>query len=382
MPSGRTKLVIVLLITLSYRATSNMLQTSVPLYAKYVLHESDFIVSMIVAIAQVAVIASLLYLGYSHIGVGKSIFASLLFTSLCIPLFIITQNVLSLTVVTLFANFWIGTLMPLLLTTVVLISSPGSIDRNLAIFSATLSFSLVLSPIYQGALLAATNNDLVSSMLFFAPLMAAATALFILLMRSGTSLKAVRGKFELVFVRSSLYWMGILAYESFNFPFIAILTFGGIFAKRNFGASYSTIEAIFTAFFLTSLLVRLLLVRLSTIDEPVMLLSFAAMAVALPLTAFSSNLSEFALSFVLLGYSHAAGYPVAARYIAKAVTNEGLMAAYTVASLIDASVIIFATPIIGIVAQLLGLSDMFLMIEVPVFAIGITYALIMRRVER
>jgi len=382
MPSERTKLAIVLLITLFYRATSNMLQTSVPLYAKYVLHESDFIVSVIVAFAQVAVIVSLLYLGYSSIGVGKSIFVSLLFTSLCIPLFIVTQNVLSLTLVNFFVNFWIGTLMPLLLTTVVLISSPRASDRNLAIFSATLSFGLVLSPIYQGALLAVTNNDLVSSMLFFAPLMAAATALFILLMRSEASLKAVRGKFEVIFVRNSLYWMGILAYESFNFPFIAILTFGGIFSKRNFGASYSTIEVIFTAFFLTSLLVRLLLVRLSAMNEPVMLLSFAVMAVALPLAAFSSNLSEFALSIILLGYAHAAAYPVATRYIAKAVQSEGLFAAYTVASIIDAGVYLLATPILGLAAQFLGLSDMFLMNEVPVFAIGIAYILIMRRIAK
>jgi hypothetical protein len=278
----------------------------------------------------------------------------------------------------MFVNFWIGTLLPLLLTTVVLISSPEVCDRNLTIFSAVLSLSLVLSPIYQGLLLTATNGNLAISMFLFAPLTGGATILFALLMRSEKTLKTAREKFQLIFTQNPMYWIGILAYESFNFPFIAILTFGGIFARRNFGASYSMIEALFTAFFLTSLIVRLLLVRVSTLNDAVMLASFLVMAVALPLVALSSNLWEFALSLVLFGYSHAAAYPVAWRYIARAVSNQALIAAYTVASLIDASVYMIGTPLLGLAAQYYGLSGMFLIIEVPVFAIGIAYIGIMR----
>ena len=187
-------------------------------------------------------------------------------------------------------------------------------------------------------------------------------------------MKAAREKFQLIFTKNPMYWVGILAYESFNFPFIAILTFGGIFAVRGFGASYAVIEGLFTGFFLTSLIVRLLLVRASTVNDSVMLASFVVMAVALPLVVFSSTIWEFALSFVLFGYSHAAAYPVATRYIAKAVPNEVLVAAYTVASLIDAGVYMVATPLLGLAAQFYGLSSMFLLIEIPVFAIGITYA--------
>lgn len=372
------KLLIALVVTLVYRASSNMLQTSVPLYAKYVLGQSDFTVSVIVALAELASIISLLYLAYSEIGVGRSILVSLALTSLTIPLFLVTESVVTLTLVNMFVNFWISTLMPLLLTSVVLISSPELYDRNLTIFSAALSLSLVLSPIYQGVLLTATNDNLVLSMFLFAPLMGAATVLFFLLMRSEASLKTAREKFRLTFAKSPMYWIGILAYESFNFPFIAILTFGGIFARRNFGTSYTTIEALFTMFFLTSLIVRLLLVRASTLNEPVLLASFVMMAVALPLIAFSTTLWEFALSFILFGYSHAASYPVATRYIARAVSHEVLIAAYTVTSLIDTFVYMVAAPLLGLAALYNGLSGMFIMIEIPVFAIGISYVAILK----
>lgn len=381
MLSARVKIVMLLVVTLVYRATSNMLQTSVPLYAKYLLHESNFVISVIVGLANVAAILSLLYLGYSSIKIGNSIFMSLALTAVCLPLFLVTRNVISLTLVNLFVTFWISTLMPLLLTSVVLISAPGTHDRNLTIFSAILSFSLVLSPIYQGLLLAATGNDLISSMLSFAPLAAIAAALFVILMRSEPTLKALREKFEFVFITKPLYWMGIVAYESFSLPFIAIVTFGGIFAKNSFGAGYSTIEALFTVFFFASFLVRLFLVRLPTTNEPIMLLSFVMIAIGLLLTALSSTLWELTLSFILLGCSHGVAYPVATRYIAKAVSTQRLVAAYTVASLIDAGVFLVGAPIVGLIAQLFGLSQMFLAIEIPVFALGITYALITKRVS-
>jgi MFS family permease len=381
MFSGRAKIAIVLLVTLVYRATSNMLQTSVPLYAKYVLHASDFTVSLIVAIADVAAILSLLYLGYSSIRVGKTIFLSLALTSICLPLFLVTSNILSLALVNLFVTFCIGTLSPLLLTAIVLVDAPGTHARNLTIFSAVLSLSLVLSPIYQSVLLAATNENLISSMLFFAPLVGAAAALFFV-MRSDDRLSVARGKFEVVFVKDLSYWAGILAYESFSLPFIAILTFGGIFAKNSFGASYGAIEALFTVFFLTSLIVRVLLVKFSSTNELVMALSFSVMVIGLFLVGFSSSMWMLAFGLVLLGYSHGVAYPIGARHIADAVPREKLVAAFTVCTLIDDSISLVATPALGLIAQFFGLSLLFLAIEAPSIVIGAAYILIMRRIRR
>jgi len=377
--SERTKLVIILLVTLAYRATNNMLQTSVPLYAKYVLGQSDFTVSVIVALANISAILSLLYLGYSSMRVGKSIFLSLAFTCVCLPLFLVTWNVVSLALVNLFVTFWIGTLMPLLLATVVLVSGPLFRERNLTIFYAVLSLSLVLGPIYQGAVLAATNDNLISSMLCFAPLVAAAAVLFLPLLRSEGKLEVAGQKVGILFVRDPRYWMGILAFESFNLPFIAIATFGGIFAKNSYGASYGVIETLFTAFFFTSLIVRIILVRFPSRNEPIMLLSFLVMGIGLLMWAFSSSFWDLTLSLVLLGSAHGSTYPIATRHIADSVSREKTVGAFTVCLLIDDAVSLAGAPLLGLIAELFGLSSLFLTLEVPVLGIGLGYTVMMRR---
>ena len=381
MFSRRAKIAIVLLITLVYRATSNMLQTSVPLYAKYVLHASDFTVSLIVGIADIGAIMSLLYSGYSSIRVGKTIFLSLALMSVCLPLFLVTANILSLTLVNLFVTFCIGTISPLLWTAVVLVDAPGTHARNLTIFSAVLSLSLVVSPIYQSVLLAATNENLIFSMLFFAPLVAAAAALFSV-MRLDDRLSVARGRLELVFVKDLSYWARILAYESFSLPFIAVLMFGGIFAKNSFGASYGAIEALFTVFFLTSLIVRVSLVKFRSTYERVMTLSFSLTIFGLIFVWSSSSVLMLGLALVLLGCSHGVAYPIGARHIADVVPREKLITAFTVCTLIDDSISLVATPALGLIAQLFGLSLLFLAIVFPSIVIAAAYMLIMRRIRR
>jgi len=380
MVSGRAKIAIVLLVTLVYRATSNMLQTSVPLYAKYVLHTSDLTVSLIVGMANLATILSLLYLSYSTRPVGKLIFLSLAAVSISLPLFLVTSNVLSLTLVNLLVTFCLGILSSLLLTAIVLVDDPGSHARNLTISYAVLSLSLVFSPIYQSGLLVATNDALIFSMFSFAPLVWVAAALFFI-MRSDNQLSVARGKFEVVFARDPAYWAGILAYESFNLPFIAILTFGGIFAKNTFGASYGAIEALFAVFFLTSFIVRVLLVKVPSTNERITVISCSLMVVGLLLAGFSSSIWMLAFALVMLGYSHGVSFPIGARQIADAVPREKLVAAFTVCLLIDNSLSLVATPALGFIAQFFGLSLMFLAIEAPTILIEATYLLIMRRIR-
>ena len=98
---------------------------------------------------------------------------------------------------------------------------------------------------------------------------------------------------------------------TYNIPFVLILTFGGIFAREQFHASYSLITLIFSLFFATSFLSRLLL----TIYPPnrifgLMTLSVAITAAGLLVLSFSPNVYIFAASFLILGLPHGFTYPL------------------------------------------------------------------------
>jgi predicted MFS family arabinose efflux permease len=357
-----------------------MMQTSVPLFAKYVLHSSDLTVSLIATVATITTLLSLFFFGFRRVAIGRAIFLSLILSCVTLPMFLVAFNAVALALITALVTFWLGALLSLLLASLTIITSPQNRQRDLTIFSAVLSLSLVLGPIFQGAVLTLTGDNLVLSMLSFAALMASAAVLFSRI-RLDENLK-VGGTFEVGFVKDTRYWIGVLATESFTVPFLAILTFGGILARNNFGASYADIETLLAAFFVTSFLVRVALVKFTVSRLGVMMLSFVMSIVGLMVVAFSSSLIQLAVGFVLLAYSHGATFPVGQNYIADSVIEEKLVPAYTVSALIDACIYLVGTPLVGIAAQYLGLNSAFLLIEFPVAAIGASYLLLLREASR
>ncbi len=376
----RGKFVVVLVTIFVYRATSNMLQTSIPLYTKYVLFASDLVVSLVVGLASIAALLSLFFFGLRKVNVGRGILVSLAMTCISLPLLLVAFNTISLTLIYSAINFWSGSLLTLLLTAAVLVSDDENRQRNITIFSAALSLSLVLGPVYQAFVLVLARDNLAYSMTLFTPVLAMATLLFFFI--GAENKLSLTSKLELRFIRNKPYWIGILAFESFTIPFIALLTFGGIFEKNNFGASYAQIELIFTAFFSTSLIVRLMMVRLSVSRHILLMGSFASTVIGLVLVSASSNLIETTLGFVLLGYSHGVYVPVGANLVVKNVPKEGLVGANTVSALIDSAIFLVATPLLGVVAQNFGLRVLFVASSVPVIAIGIGYSILSRQVSR
>jgi predicted MFS family arabinose efflux permease len=110
-----------------------------------------------------------------------------------------------------------------------------------------------------------------------------------------------------------------------------------------------------------------------------MLLSFLVMGIGLLMWAFSSSFWDLTLSLVLLGSAHGSTYPIATRHIADSVSREKTVGAFTVCLLIDDAVSLAGAPLLGLIAELFGLSSLFLTLEVPVLGIGLGYTVMMRR---
>jgi DHA1 family multidrug resistance protein-like MFS transporter len=355
-----------------YRATTNMLQTSIPLYVKYYLGNSNLEVSLVMTASVAASFGAVAYFGLRRTRIRRAIVFSLAALASGVSLYTVSHDTLEITAVSILAYLGAG-VQPLLLTSVVLVSSSEQREKNISMFAVMLSLSLILGPLYQSVVLRASEDNLALSMVSFAPLVALALASFTFIGLDDTPI--IEEKLDLSFLRNKVYLLGVLADIVYAIPFSAVITFGGILARQSFGASYTTIELLFTLYFAASLITRLASMKLKSKFLSVVT---ALIITLLGLTAMglSANFLEFALSFVLLGVPHGVAYSTGASYIASAVPRKSLAAANLVSSFFFGAVSFGILPVLGALAQFTGLRDSFLFIEVPVALIGAIFVAI------
>ncbi len=368
---------ILLVLTMAYRATSIMLQTTIPLFAKYVLHSSDFLVSLIVAMSSIFPILSLGYITVKGISVSNGLLLSLVGISAALPVYLFISNPLMLAVVSSFVYFWTAPASVLLLASVILTSPGEKRERNVILFTAALSASLVLSPAFQGFVLSLSSDNLALSMALFAPILVVSLVFFSLI-RHDAEL-TIRSRFDLGFLRNRNYVLGVLSNEIFSVPFALLLTFGGIFSKNELGASYVTIETLFALFFVTSFIVRIFLSRIRASKYYLVITVSATTIVGLALIYDSSSLGELALSFALLGYAHGLYFPTSSNYIADAASRQKFTTANSVSTVIDQIVTSASLPIMGAIVGTFGLRSVFLYVEAPVLVLSLVFLKLGRR---
>src|SRR5579871_349003 len=210
-----TRLYALLLITVFYRATSNMVQTSVPLFASYILHGSNFLVSVIAAVATISGFLGYAYTGFRVRKLDRASRIGLMSLIVALLLLIFLSNFLNLAIVASVLSIAIGGLSVSLLTLSAIGGDPSHRERDVKLFTAALSLGLLFGPLYQALMLFISGSNLVYSMVLFSPLIF--VTLFLLPMigpsqgtrQGGTGL-------DLGFIRNSKFRLGILADLSFT----------------------------------------------------------------------------------------------------------------------------------------------------------------------
>jgi DHA1 family multidrug resistance protein-like MFS transporter len=369
-------LAILLFATMCFRATSNMLQTTVPLYLRYELQSSEFVVSLVVAIAGIFSIMSLLYTTLTSVNVFKVLLASLWMIAIALPVFLIDTNLISFGITTLFLYFWTGSVPPLLLTAVMFISSVRTQQRNIILLTAGLSLSLVTGPIVQAAVLQIFQSNLSYSIAFFSiPLILSAAMLSLTHVDTRTAAKRA---FSFSLMKNRTYLRGIVTNEIYSVPFVALLTFGGILARNDFNVDYGGVEFLFAIFFSASLVARLQLLRFSSQKHMFVYAIIALTAAGIVLLYFSTIIVELGIAFVFLGYSHGLSYPVSASYIAESLPKEKLASGNSLAALISQLVSFGSLPLLGVIVGVQGLKFMFATLLLPVALLSIGYLAVLR----
>jgi len=366
---------VIVLATFCVRASNNMLATSIPLLTRYVFDFSGLQVGLASALFSVSTFLMSAYINTkltSH--VRRNLFVgSTLVYALTFPLFYFSSEY-SIWPLVFLAGFVLGAVMPNIITSAGLFPDRRIRERVLAIYTFTLSASLIAGPAIDSAVL--RFFTLRESFLFFTifPAILFIASFFIRFPESedtGPTTKVWRNPG----FRVSVY--NILAY---NIPFGVILTFGGIFARDSFHASYSLITLLFSLFFATSLLGRLLL----TIRTPenlwrLMSVSVALTVVGLTVLGVSHSLYGYALSLLILGLPHGLTYPLSLLTLSRSFDERTRSAANSYFfSIMMASGAIMPF-VAGALVELIGIQYSFIAIIPPV---GALYYLLKREMGR
>jgi len=261
-------------------------------------------------------------------------------------------------------------IQPLLLTSAIF----SGVERGKSIpaFTAALSLSLIVGPIYLALLSHLAKVSLLTSLLGLIPIMALGLLAYIHAQVDGPIRPVGEVSFHRILdvLRNRGYQLGVILEVTFTVPFAAFTTYGAILADAR-GASGLTAELMLSVFFTASFAARAIMSYLEGKASPILV--FLLTALGLPAAALSTTLFQVVVSFVLLGLAHGLAYPLSVGYVAESVGRENLAWANTVLSGVSAGVLFLTLPILGYLAQSGGLPAVFLAPEPLVVALALAF---------
>ncbi|MGC8501963.1 MFS transporter [Desulfurella sp.] len=292
---------IIISMTFALRASNNMLFTMVPLLGKYYLNFTTWQIGILSSLFGVFPFLVSAFLNAKLKSSSRKkffVFSAFLYFASFIMFYY--SNSVNIWFLVSIAGFSLGALMPNIITAAGLCEDRLKRERIIAIYTITLSTSLIIGPIIESFLLKFVN--LRESFLIFAifPFIAFLMSFFI---QFPDESKAETKK---VMVTKNPYFLAaIISILIYNIPFATLIAFGGIYAKDVFGLDISTINLYFSLFFTSSFLGRLYLV----IKPPEkifhdMIFSGILTIVGIFLMIISNSPFIFAVSLFILGFPH------------------------------------------------------------------------------
>jgi len=313
---------IIVTLTFSVRASNNVLQTTVPLLAKFDLTYTQLEVGLLMATMSASALVAALVNSRVSVAARRRLF--ILFSALyAVSLFTFTfSNRVSVLAYVSLAGVSYGFIFPNIMTAAQLFPDQRLRERVIAAYTLALAISLIAGPALESLVLA--HFPLRLSFLFFTPLgiVVAALSPLVRFPREPSKRREDRGKGPSVWSRVG-FRVGIYTFLVYSAPAALLLTFGGIFAREAFHAPYWLVTLIFAAFFTASFLTRVLLLarpigRLIPYVITMMSISLAG----LTLVAISRSLLLYVIAFSVLGVPHGLGMPLAMISISRSFPEE------------------------------------------------------------
>ena len=351
-------IIFVFFVILLQRANTNLIQSVNPLFVRYVLDKNLFYVGITTAVYAVSTL-SVRYLISIRIkpqAVSKFVIAGLLLFSAAILGYFFSTDYAEFLIFVVISGFATAIIMPFLLSLVHLVSDKAVIEKNLTIYSLMLSLALVFGPLLSSALLTVLPIRWIYIMLC----LFGATAFFFAVKihikskdaikekiggSAGGGVKNIFGENGIDKSRnagsiSSLFknsgFLEVIFYNTtFSIAFASVVALGGVFARDNFHIKYFEITLLFSLFFISSLITRLVLLyftKRGIIKNKTKILNISILISVLSfvLMVFSKNIGFYAFSLIIFGIPHALIFPIGTMRISETVEMKDMVAANTI----------------------------------------------------
>ncbi len=369
-------LLIVLFATGLYRASQNAAQTTLSLIGHDILHIGPSLIGVAVTIAGLtSAAASLLIAGRLRAHQLKgALLVALLLGALSIGMYYIATNFIVFTI----ASITIGVSGGLAMPTMATLATPSksiSPARGVAAYTAALSASLAVGPLYETFILNSSHENVRVALIAFMPFPIIGFFLILFGIRAAqNSRSAGKVKVGSLQIRQSIpIRLAISAQLLYQAPFVAVVAFGALIARYSFGASSSTAQLGFTVFFVLSFTSRVVLLWKPEILPPTFLLKISALLTLIGVTMLATTHGEvlLILSMALLGVPHGVTYPVSLALLAKWTSPDTRTRANAALSSVTSFVGVLLPFILGILAASYGYRTMVILVLLPVIALSV-----------
>jgi len=361
-------IIFVFLVILLQRANTNLIQSINPLFVRYVLDKNLFYVGITTAVYAVSTLAVryLVSIKIKPQAISKFVIVGLLLFSAAILGYFFSENYAEFLIFVIISGFATAIIMPFLLSLVHLVSDKSVIEKNLTIYSLMLSLALVFGPLLGSAVLKILPIRWIYIMLcmfgvsafFFAVKIHIKSKPAIKkkmeneekiiaekikedsppLKYNGKNIKNRKGEKEgpiFALFKNKRFLEVIFYNTTFSIAFASVVALGGVFARDNFHVKYFEITLLFSLFFISSLLTRLILLyftKKGNIKNKIKILNISILisVLSFALMVFSRNIGFYALSLIIFGIPHALIFPIGTMRISETVDMKDMVAANTI----------------------------------------------------
>ena len=370
-----------------FRASSNMFYTNLPLVAREVFNFSDTAVGILAASVALAGFISITFVNAKLRSTWRRrLFIAGAFTYSAIFSFIPLEGYFGLWVLSIMAGFFLQMISTNQANASGIIGKTGVRERAITLYTVSLSASLVVGPFVNSVIL--THVSLSYSFAAFAafPICAAAlTLLFPFPKETSSALAAetdrldpakkvdqasITGSFRSTW-RNQGFQVALFINAMYSIPFVALVSFGGLFSREYFHVSNSSVQLYFVIFFAVSFLFRSLLLFSGRMNiRAITIVSILLTMVGIMLLIVASNPFFYAVALAILGIPHGLTFPASLIIIMR---NSDESKRNTLNSYFSSSnaMINTITPfLIGLIADQIGLRFAFgaLFISIGAFA--------------
>ncbi len=381
-------------VTFTMRASTNMLMTVVPIFTKYVINADVFFVGLTATLYGIGAMASNIFVN-GRISVDKTpkvVFAFLAIMTIGIFVYIFSKNIYEVLILSGITGFSMGVVQPLLMTITNAIAAPEKRDRYIAAYTSALSLSLIFGVLVEGLILS-TINVRYAFLIFFFIAFSSSVMMYVLSLKIHIPARSTKTRsFKEIISRASTslkqgkVLFAMFGNISYAFPFILLITYGSIIGKEYDGIAPSTFLYLLTLFFGISFLSRVILsIRQVRNKEFLMYAAFAASILGYLLIGIDTGVIMFIAALLILGFPHGSIFPLSTSYIAASVDIEYMNIIYSVFLLIM-DVIAFIIPFIfGLISELYNIKIAIYVTLVPMallIAISVAFNVRDNRIKR